>query len=125
MLALIDERKLIEQIKSPKRVDGEALVSLVDDLNLFVHDFREEMRSKEFERRLTRYLERSIRNEHALQRLIDGAFKGYPRVTAIRMDLGIRKRPIRHPMGNPLMILKVISHRDALLMEVRNIFLSH
>lgn len=124
MLALIDERKLIEKIKSPKRyIDGEALVSLVDDLNLFVHDFREEMRSKESERRLTRYLERSIRNEQALQQLIDGAFEGYPRVTAIRMDLGYKKAPDSPPDGPSIDDLEeVISHRDALLMEVRNIF---
>jgi hypothetical protein len=123
MLVLIDERKLIEQIKSPKRVDSEALVSLVDDLNLFVYDFREEMRSKEIERRFTRYLERSIRNEHALQQLIDGAFERYPRLTTIRMDLGYKKAPDLPPDVQSIDDLEeVVSHRDALLMEVRKIF---
>lgn len=124
LLAMIDERKLIDQVRSPRwKIDCDALMSLVDDLNLLIHDYREAFRSKEFENRFTNYLERSIRNEHALQQLIDGVFESYPRVMAIRMDLGYKKAPDSTSDGqSPDDLEAVTSDRDALLMEVRNVF---
>lgn len=124
LLAMIDERKLIEQVRSPRwKIDGDALMSLVDDLNLWIHDYREAFRSQEFEHRFKRYLERSISNEGALQQLLDGTFECYPRVMAIRMDLRCKNAPDSTPDGQSPDDLEVVSsHREAFLTEARHVF---
>lgn len=124
LLAMIDERKLIEQVRSPRwKIDGDTLMSLVDDLNLWIHDYREAFRSQEFEHRFKRYLKRSISNEGALQQLLDGAFECYPLVMAIRMDLRCKNAPDSTPDGQSPDDLEVVSsHRDAFLTEARHVF---
>lgn len=124
LLTMIDERQLIAKARSPIwKQDGEALCSLVDDLNLFIHDFRQECRSDQFASLLKGYMNRSSKNEHALRQLIDGAFERCSRIMAVRMNVGYKTYPDLLPNGQwSIELDTAIAHRETLMQVLKHAF---
>lgn len=123
LLEMIEARQLVDRIRSPRwHLESDGKRSLVAELNGFVHDYREEICSDAFSARMNRYLAHSTEMEHELLSQIDHAFQRTSRATAIRMDLGY-KPPEALPDGPGSVDLdEATSHRDVLLMALRNVF---
>lgn len=123
LLEKIDERQLIDKIRSLTwPLDADVKHSLFTELNSFVHDYREVVRSAAFEVRMNTYLARSSEIERGLLSMIDDAFQRSPQVMAIRMDLGY-KHPESLPDGQGFVNLEeAIAHRDVLLTALRKVF---
>ena len=123
LLEMIEARQLVDKIRSPQwHLDCDAKRSLVADLNSFVHDYREELGSEAFNRRMNHYLARSTEIEHGLLSMIDDAFQRAPQVMAIRMDLGYRPTESLPDGQDSVYLEDASAHRDVLLTALRNVF---
>lgn len=123
LLEMIEERQLVDKIRSPRwRLDSDGKRSLVAELNSFVDGYRQEILSDAFSARMNRYLAHSTEIERGLLSQIDHAFQRTSRAMAIRMDFGY-KPPEALPDGPGSVDLdEATSHRDVLLMALRNVF---
>lgn len=123
LLEMIDERQLIDKVRSPGwHSSDDSKRSLAAELNSFVIDFREEFHQEELDARMNDYLARSTQIEQGLRSLISDAVERTPHIMAIRMDLAYKPAASLPDGPGSVDLDEANLHRDELLMHLSEYF---